>query len=454
MIAARAVLEARYRDRVRADPALTRRLVSFQANKSLPFYRLFKYKEGFSADLVRRFLQDAPPGGTVLDPFAGAGTTLFAAQAAGFHATGIEVLPVGAFAIKARSALGRVDPDDLAAAVARLRADPLTDAPAGPGFRHLPITRGAFSPATEAALNAYLAAVAAEPDDDIATVLRFAAFAVLEEISYTRKDGQFLRWDRRSGRARATFDKGPVLSFSDAVFGHLGRIQRDLVAAPRPAGPPIDLREGSCLAVLPTLPASSFDRVITSPPYCNRYDYTRTYALELAFLGVDAEGLKALRQTMLACTVENRAKRAAIRDLCAAAGQPALFDRADRAFQDCEALQEVLAALEGARCRGDLNNPGVCRMVAEYCFEHAVVVFALARLLKPGGRVYYVNDNVRYAGELIPVDLILAEFAEAAGLEVPAILTLPHGKGNSSQQMGRHGREEVRKCVSVWEAAV
>ncbi|HQC34777.1 MAG TPA: hypothetical protein PLG95_08625 [Methanoculleus sp.] len=79
---------------------------------------------------------------------------------------------------------------------------------------------------------------------------------------------------------------------------------------------------------------------------------------------------------------------------------------------------------------------------------------ALTRLLKPGGRVFYVNDNVRYAGETVPVDLILAEFAEAAGLEVPAILTLPHGKGNSSQQMGRHGREEVRKCVSVWEAAV
>jgi hypothetical protein len=102
MTSARAAQEARYRDRIRVDPTLTRRLVSFQANKTLPFYGLFKYKEGFSADLVRRCLRDAPPGGTVLDPFA--------AQAAGFHATGIEVLPVGAFAIKARSALGRVAP--------------------------------------------------------------------------------------------------------------------------------------------------------------------------------------------------------------------------------------------------------------------------------------------------------------------------------------------------------
>ena len=61
-----------------------------------------------------------------------------------------------------------------------------------------------------------------------------------------------------------------------------------------------------------------------------------------------------------------------------------------------------------------------------------------------------VNDNVRYAGVVIPVDLILSDFAEAAGFNVEKIWVLPRGKGNSSQQMGRHGREEVRKCVYVW----
>jgi hypothetical protein len=30
------------------------------------------------------------------------------------------------------------------------------------------------------------------------------------------------------------------------------------------------------------------------------------------------------------------------------------------------------------------------------------------------------------------------------------ILVLPNGKGNSSQQMGEHGREALRKCVYVW----
>ncbi len=48
--------------------------------------------------------------------------------------------------------------------------------------------------------------------------------------------------------------------------------------------------------------------VITSPPYCNRYDYTRTYALELAMLQINEKELSDLRQTMISCTVENRPK--------------------------------------------------------------------------------------------------------------------------------------------------
>ncbi len=69
---------------------------------------------------------------------------------------------------------------------------------------------------------------------------------------------------------------------------------------------------------------------------------------------------------------------------------------------------------------------------------------------KPGGRVVMVNDNVQYHGEEIPVDLILSDFATGAGLIVDHIWVLSRGKGNSSQQMGAHGRNEIRKCVYVW----
>jgi hypothetical protein len=48
------------------------------------------------------------------------------------------------------------------------------------------------------------------------------------------------------------------------------------------------------------------------------------------------------------------------------------------------------------------------------------------------------------------VDLILCDVAERLGLTVEHIWTLRRGKGNSSQQMGAHGRRELRKCVYVW----
>ena len=65
---------------------------------------------------------------------------------------------------------------------------------------------------------------------------------------------------------------------------------------------------GSSLELLRFLPSGGFDMVITSPPYANRYDYTRTYALELAWLGYDQDAFSELRQSMLTATVENRPK--------------------------------------------------------------------------------------------------------------------------------------------------
>jgi DNA modification methylase len=193
------------------------------------------------------------------------------------------------------------------------------------------------------------------------------------------------------------------------------------------------------------LPAGSYDAVITSPPYCNRYDYTRTYALELAVLGVGEQELIKLRQQMLSCTVENRAK-----DLLA---MNARWAEAIAAANEQELLQTILKYLEEQKARGALNNQGIPRMVRGYFYEMACVVAECARVLKKGAPLFLVNDNVRYAGASISVDLILSAIAERLGLVVENILALPGGKGNSSQQMGEHGREPLRKCLYVWRKA-
>ncbi len=450
-------LTQRFRDRLIINRDLKRTLVSFQANKQQHGYRWFKYKEGFSAGLIDYILSSVAVGsGTLIDPFAGSGAALFVASKRGINAVGIEVLPVGCAIIEARK---RAATCNTVAVASRLNdwitRQPWKKARDGFSFPHLRITDGAFPEATEASLGKYLTAIRAEDETAAAALLRFAAMCVLEEVSYTRKDGQYLRWDERSGRRQGAkpFNKGAIPSFDQAITAKLVQIREDLHGEPPGLYPEaeaqgeIDVLPGSCLDHLPALESGSFDCLITSPPYCNRYDYTRTYALELAFLGIGEEQLRSLRQRMISCTVENREKGGLDGRF-----DPATTRRARAAFADQHLLGLVLQYLETRRAAGQLNNTGIPRMVRNYFWEMALVIFECARILKSGAPLVMVNDNVRYEGAGIPVDLILSDFAERAGFTVEKIWVLPVGKGNSSQQMGKHGRDELRKCVYVWTA--
>ncbi len=80
----------------------------------------------------------------------------------------------------------------------------------------------------------------------------------------------------------------------------------------------------------------------------------------------------------------------------------------------------------------------------------AAVIIELAQTIRSGGAVIMVSDNVQYRGEEVPVDLILSGFVEQAGFTCTNIWMLPRGKGNSSRQMGRFGRREIRKCAYKW----
>ena len=84
---------------------------------------------------------------------------------------------------------------------------------------------------------------------------------------------------------------------------------------------PVKIVEGSCLEELPKLEDEFFDFIVTSPPYCNRYDYTRTYALELVYLGNNTDEVRSLRQAMLSCTVENKEKVDFLKQLYSSIGQ-------------------------------------------------------------------------------------------------------------------------------------
>lgn len=446
-------------------PHLNRQLVSFQANKEEPVYRWFKYKEGFSSGLVRHFLTKySSKPGKLLDPFAGVGTTLFAGQSLGWESYGIEILPVGIFVMQTREALSGIDPTLIAQTMHEFWANQQTIAADNTLFSHIPITKDAFPADTEVALNKFLHFCNNLQDTRLQTILRFAAFTILEEISYTRKDGQYLRWDFRSKRdlAGKPFDKGKILSFEQALKTKTLQIIADL--GPRNnslfeensddtngTNLPINIIEGSCLEKLPTFDDNFFDFIITSPPYCNRYDYTRTYALELVYLGSNSDDVRNLRQQLLSCTVENKEKLEQLKSLYSSFNKEYRFDSVLGVYNSSPAMTEVNTVLSELNKLNRLNNANIPRMVRNYFLEMCFVIFEMARITRSGGYSVMVNDNVRYGGEEIPVDLILSEFAEAFGFETRNIFVLPRGKGNSSQQMGQFGRTEIRKCVYLWQ---
>lgn len=446
-------LEKKFKGIIQVNPDLKRSLVSFQANKAVAGYRWYKFKEGYSSSLVEYVLNKLNiKNGALIDPFAGSGTSLFVANENGIDAVGIELLPIGQKIIEVRKKIIKNSSKKILETLKTwLINKPWNSEKKAQNINYLNITRGAFPKDTEIFIGKYITSTNKEKSPDVKEILIFALLCILEEISFTRKDGQYLRWDYRSGRGEGknSFNKGIIKKFDEAITNKLNQIIEDIEKTNidiKINNKKIDTINGSCLEGLKKLKTKSFDILMTSPPYCNRYDYTRTYALELALLGADEESLKKMRQDMMSCTVENKDKKNLEESF-----SKDVYNNVSKAFNRQKVLQDILKYLEQEKIKKTLNNPGIVRMVKNYFFELSLIIFESARILKKGAYFVMVNDNVRYAGINIPVDLILSDIAQNAKFKVEKIWVLPTGKGNSSQQMGKHGRQELRKCVYLWK---
>lgn len=468
----RAALEKKYEPILEVTKKFDRRSVSYQLSKKDALHSWLKYKEGFSADLVNILLDDmrAQPGDTVMDPFMGSGTTALVCQMRGINSIGYDIMPISAVSIEAKSNVLRYDINELKRLIEEFSELELPDRYTET-TPYITITDTAYPEDNEKMIQYATEWIAASNYSvEAKNLFKLCIINSLERCSYTSKSGQYLSWDFRSKKViQANIErekKGQRLlpkhhcrevveDIKEAVLEELKHVVDDIriiqSGGTVESDAKIDFKQNSVLFELPELDDDILKGVITSPPYCNRYDYTRTYALELVYLGLGEETIKEMRQALLSCTVESKPKIVALKEYYQKIGATERFDYIYGTIQSNAAFKEILTSLERRKANGDLNNNGVLRMVEGYFTELAFIYAELYRTCKKGAMVAFVNDNVRYGGEVIPVDYLSTSFAEQFGFKPVKVYCLKQQKGNSSQQMKKFGRVALRKSMTIWK---
>lgn len=414
-------LEQKYARKLRENLRLGR-TVSYGGNKDIPLLRLYRYKEAFAFSFVDEWIDHfgLTADDYILDPFCGMGTTLLAASCRSIPSIGIDRLPVAVFIAQTLPLFFRVQPGVLLQTFERLKQVVPHTEPA-PLATDVAIMGVAFPEETLSTLRRWKAAID-NLENPLRDIFLLLFFAILEPCSYTSKDGQFLRLKRNKRPARPEEALAGKVLAAEQDLQRLREIGWDRAFRPFTA----ILGDARRLAGIP------FQRpptaIITSPPYANRYDYTRTYSLELCFHFVrDFSELRALRHSLLRSHIES---------------QLAADEEAPH-----PAVRQMVDYLRDHR--GNLNNPRIPDMLTGYFVDMQKTIREWRRVLAPEAQVAMVVDNVRFEGQLLPVDLILSEMAEEEGFIVEEILVARY-KGNSSQQMSRYGRVPVRESVVIW----
>ena len=174
----------------------------------------------------------------------------------------------------------------------------------------------------------------------------------------------------------------------------------------------------------------SIDAVITSPPYPNEKDYTRTTRLESVILGLirDRQELRSMKQSLIRSNTRGVYK----------------IDDDDKEIKTHAEIQNIASSIEKRRIEMGKTS-GFERMyprvVQLYFGGMARHLSTLRDTLKPGANLaYVVGDQASYLRVMIRTGRLLSEIAESLGYKLVSIDLF---RNRRSTVTGDHLREEV-----------
>ncbi len=380
-------------------------------------YRWFVYPHSFDKQLVEELLWEMRigPDAKVWDPFVGAGTTVLTCKEKGIAANGSDLLPLSVLVSRAK--VQNYDLESLKVAFNTLIYR--TRKGTRDRFADVPVVQKALPPRIRIRVSSLLDQIE-KLNESLQPFFVIALLGILGDISYAVRSGGWLRLDTEKKVKEANV-KPLFVQRVEQMLADLYLIQQTSHSQPD-----VNIWIGDARTQRLPTPVNG---IITSPPYLNRHDYTRVFALELALVNVaNAQELKAIRYRALRSHVEARAP-----------------ELSANGYQEPTLLKECLLKIE----RRGVNDRRVPGMIRGY-FEDMFHVLKTACInLVPGGRAAFVLGDVRFSGVMIPVTELVVRLGRDADLR-PEKVIIARYRGNSSQQMGTYGRERAKESVVIF----
>jgi hypothetical protein len=343
----------------------------------------------------------------VLDPFCGTGTTVVECKKLGIPGVGIEANPMAWFAGSVK-----LDwtPDPIALMAAAERIGELAESAIAnhtgeprqlsPESQQVILTNS-ISPLPLHKTLILLEQIALYASQEFRHHLRLAlAKAVISSISN-------LHFGPEVGIGRAKQDTPVIVSWLDQV----ACIAEDLHQLQTLQQVPAKIHQADARQLLTVLAPQSIDAVITSPPYPNEKDYTRTTRLESVLLGFirNKAELRSLKQTLIRSNTRTVYKA----------------DTDDVWVSQHTGIQQIANTIEQRRI--ELGKTSgferlYHRAVKLYFGGMAKHLADLRTVLRPGAQLaYVVGDQKSYLQVMIRTGELLGEVAQGLGYELVGI---------------------------------
>ena len=259
-----------------ASPIDSAKLPTNLTTRHHPVHRWVNFTAGYSPEFVHSCLDRDGTRGLILDPFAGMGTTLVAANSVGLPALGFDPHPHAAMMCKAKTQTrSLVAVDRIAGLLASLEpVDSLTDIWSETQIKFL---SKVVSNQAELARLASARLLESSLEESFRPLYRLAVTRLLEGACGSATDGVY----------KAPTSKKRAKTVDQLLPQLLQELRQDIALALAEEWAQSEVVEATS-EDMSRLPDESVSHVITSPPYLNNFDFAEMSRMELYFWGYAA----------------------------------------------------------------------------------------------------------------------------------------------------------------------